>query len=97
MRSISGFFGASLPAFWRASAAASTLWASDVAGLAVGADDVDALLVQMRVQLLDLLLGDLDLLEGGRDLLEGQEAALLTFGDELTELVHLPDGCLVSE
>ena len=35
---------------------------------AVGADDLDPLLVQVRVQLLDLLLGDLDLLEAGVDL-----------------------------
>ena len=49
------------------------------------------------MQLGHLLLRDLDLLEGGRDLLEGQEASLLTVGDELTQVVHLPDGCLVSE
>src|SRR3954454_6487868 len=65
--------------------------------LAVGADHVDALLVQVLMELLDLLLGDLDLLEGGRDLLEGERTALLAFGDQLTEVVHLPDGCLVSE
>jgi hypothetical protein len=65
--------------------------------LAIGADDIDALLVQVLVQLLHLLLGDFDLLEGGRDLLEGQRASLLAFGDQLTEVVHLPDGCLVSE
>jgi hypothetical protein len=50
--------------------------------LAVGADDVDALLVEVAVELLDLLLGDLDLLEGGRDLLERQDALLVPLGDQ---------------
>jgi hypothetical protein len=63
------------------------LWTSDVA----------ALLVQVLMELLDLLLRDLDLLQGGRDLLEGEGSALLAFGDQLTQVVHLPDGCLVSE
>jgi hypothetical protein len=97
VRSISGFFGASAPAFWRASAAGLDLVGLGRSRLAVGAHDVDALLVQVLREAPDLLLGDLDLLEGGRDLLEGQEPALLTVGDELTQVVHLPDGCLVSE
>ena len=97
MRSISGFLGASGrgPApFW---AAASTFPFSDVAGLPVGPDHVDALLDQVGVQLLDLLLGDLDLLEAGGDLLERQEAALLAFGDQRPELLGLGDRSFVGE
>ena len=49
------------------------------------------------MQLRDLLLGDLDLLEVGGDLLEGQEPSLLAFGDQLAQLVELPDRRLVGE
>ncbi len=49
------------------------------------------------MQVLDLLLGDLDLLEGRGDLLEGQDASLLTVGDELAQLVELPDGRFVGQ
>ena len=64
VRSIAGFFGASSgTAARRASAAASTLRGLRRRGAAVGADDVDALLVELAVELGDLLLGDLDLLE----------------------------------
>ncbi len=66
-------------------------------GLAVGLDHVDAVLLQVRMQLLHLLLRDLHLLQGGSDLLERQVAALLTFGDQLTELLHLRDRSLVRQ
>jgi len=49
---------------------------------AVGADDVDALLGQVGVQLVYLLLGDVDLLERCRDLVERQVAVLLAVGDQ---------------
>ena len=60
--------------------------------LPVRTDDVDALAFQVGVQLGDLLLRDLHLFQRGGDLLERQEAALLTFGNERTELVDLRDG-----
>ena len=66
-------------------------------GTAVGADDVDPLLVQVRVQLLHLLLGDLDLFEACLDLLERQVSALLTFGDQRTQLLELHDRSLVTQ
>ena len=56
---------------------------------AVGADDVDALAVEVGVELGDLLLRDLDLLQAGGDLLEGQEPPLLAFSDERAQLVDL--------
>jgi hypothetical protein len=65
--------------------------------LAVGADDVDALIGQVGVQLLDLLLGDLDLLERRGDVVEGQKAAFLAVCDETAELVELVDRCLVRQ
>jgi hypothetical protein len=65
--------------------------------LAVGADDVDALLGEVVVQFLDLLLGDLDLLESRGDLVEGQAAALLTVGDEAAKLVELVDRGLIRQ
>jgi hypothetical protein len=65
--------------------------------LAVGADDVDALVGQVGVQLLDLLLGDLDLLERRGDLVEGQKTAFLPICDETAELVELVDRRLVRQ
>ena len=59
--------------------------------LAIRADDVDPLALQVRVQLRDLLLGDLHLFQRGGDLLERQEASFLAFGDERTKLVDLRD------
>ena len=56
---------------------------------AVGADDVDALLGQVGVQLVYLLLGDVDLLERCRDLVERQVAVLLAVGDQPPQLVEL--------
>jgi hypothetical protein len=49
-------------------------------------DDVDAVLDQVRVEVLDLLLRELNVLARGRDLVVGQEAFLPPFGDELVEL-----------
>ncbi len=64
---------------------------------AVGVDDLDPVLVQVRVQLLDLLLGDLDLLEACRDLRERQKAPLLPFGDQRSQLFELRDRRLVAQ
>jgi GTP cyclohydrolase I/GTP cyclohydrolase-4 len=66
-------------------------------GAAVRADDVDALLVEVRVQLGELLLRDLDLLERRRDLLEGQEPPVLALADERAQLLQLVDRRLVRE
>src|SRR5207248_4769965 len=65
--------------------------------LAVGGDDVDALLDEVAVELGQLLLGDLDLLERGGDLLEGEEAALLALREERLELVGLGERRFVGE
>ena len=59
--------------------------------LAIGRDDLDALVQQVRVQLRDLLLGDLDLFQRGGDLLDGQDPPFLAFGDERAKLVDLGD------
>jgi hypothetical protein len=44
---------------------------------------------QVRVQLLDLLLGDVDLLERGGDLLEGQIALVTTEGDQPPQFLRI--------
>ena len=49
-------------------------------------DDVDAVLDQVRVEVLDLLLRQLHVLARGGDLVVGQEAFLPPFRDELVEL-----------
>ena len=49
------------------------------------------------MQLLHLLLGDLHLLEARLDLREGQEAALLTLGDQRSQLVELRDRSLIRQ
>jgi hypothetical protein len=66
-------------------------------GLAVRGDDVDALLLQVGVQLADLLLRDVDLLQCGGDLLDREDALVLSLGDQRPQLVHLGDGCLVGQ
>ena len=64
---------------------------------AVLADHVDALVLQVRVELGDLLLGDLDLLQRGGDLREGEEALLLALRDQWTELFDLRYGDLLRQ
>jgi hypothetical protein len=64
---------------------------------AVGTDDVDALLGQVRVQLLDLLLRDLDLLQCGGDVVECQKAPLLPVRDKRPKLVQFVDRRLVRQ
>jgi len=66
-------------------------------GLAVRGDDLDAVLLQVGVQLADLLLRDVDLLQGRGDLLDRQNPLLLSLGDQRPQLVHLDDGCLVRQ
>jgi len=44
-----------------------------------------------------LLLGDLDLFQRSRDLVEGEEAPLVSFGDQRTQLIQLVDGRLVRQ
>ena len=46
-------------------------------------DEVDAVLDQIRIEVLDLLLGQLDVFEPVDDLVVGEEAFLFPFGDEL--------------
>ena len=57
----------------------------------LGVHDVDALILQVRVQLGDLLLGDLHLFKTRGDLLEGQEPPLLAFKNQRAKLVDLDD------
>ncbi len=64
---------------------------------AVGIHHGDALPVEIRVQLLHLLLGDLDLLQAGLDLREGQHPSLLSFGDQRTQLVKFDDRRLIAQ
>ena len=64
---------------------------------AVFADDFDALLVEERVELLHLLLGDVHLLQAGLDLRERQHAALGPFRDQRLELLELSDRCLIGK
>src|SRR5204862_1366840 len=66
-------------------------------GFAVGADHVDSVLLQIRMELSHLFLGDLDLLEALRDLLEGQEAALLALADKGSKLLDLSDRSFIRE
>jgi hypothetical protein len=63
----------------------------------IRADHVYALLLQIRVELGHLFLGDLDLLQTGGDLLEGQVPPFLPFGDERTKLLDLRDRSLALE
>jgi hypothetical protein len=49
------------------------------------------------VQLVDLLLRDFHFLERTGDLLEGEEATFLAVGDQLAQLVAVPDRRLVSQ
>jgi len=63
----------------------------------IGADDRDALLVEVGVQLLDLLLGDLHLLQAGFDLGEGQKSPFLTGRDQRPQLVELHNRSLVAQ
>ena len=60
-------------------------------------EQVDALLLQVAVQLAHLLLGDVDLFQTGRHLLDRQVAAFLTTGDQQPKLVELPDRRLVCQ
>src|SRR5918996_3158150 len=60
-------------------------------GPVLARDYVDAVLLQVGMELGHLLLGDLDLLEGRRDLLEGQKAALLAFGDQPPDLFDVEE------
>jgi hypothetical protein len=73
----------------------------DARGLRLGRppvriDDVDALVVQVGMQLLDLLLGDLRLLEPRLDLVDGQISALLPFGNQRSCFVELRDRSIVT-
>ena len=63
-------------------------------GPPVVGDDVDALLLQVRMELGDLLLRDLDLLQRGGDLREGQDASVLAFRYERAKFIDLRDGDL---
>jgi hypothetical protein len=65
--------------------------------LSVGLDDVDALLLEVGVQLLELLLGDLDFFKSRFDLPESQEPSLLSLGDQRPQLVKLRDRSLVRQ
>jgi len=65
--------------------------------IAIRTHDVDSLVQQVAVQLTNLLLRDLDLFQAGSDLLERQNALLLPFRDQATELFHLEDGGLVGQ
>ena len=49
------------------------------------------------MKLLDLFLGYLDLFQARGDLIESQEAPLLALGDQRTQLLHLNDGCFVTQ
>ena len=49
-------------------------------------DQVDAVVDQVRVEVLDLLFGEIDVLEAGDDLVVGQKPLLLPFLDELLDL-----------
>ena len=61
------------------------------------ADDLDPLIVQPRVELPHLLLGDLHLFQAGLDLPERQDAPLDTFGDQRPKFVELHDRRLVCQ
>ena len=50
---------------------------------------LDAVLDQVRVEVLDLFLRELDVFEPVDDLVIGEKALLLSFGDELLELFDL--------
>src|SRR5262249_32644162 len=64
---------------------------------AVCTDYVDAVLVEVRVEVSHLFLGDLHLLEARGDLGERQKALLMTFANEPSELLHLNDGGLLRQ
>ena len=64
--------------------------------LAVGVQHLDADLEQVRVEVLDLLLGDLGLLQDPDDLVVGEEALLPPVGDERAHLLHVRQGDLHS-
>ena len=55
-------------------------------------DELDAVVDQVRREVLELLLGELDLLEPGDDLVVGEEALLLAGLDELVQLLDLGKG-----
>ena len=59
--------------------------------------DVDSLLVEIRVQLLELLLCHLDLFQVRSDLIEGQKAAIVPFGDQRAQLFDLADRSLIAQ
>ena len=59
---------------------------------AVCTDHVDAVLVEVGMEVSHLFLGDLHLLEARGDLGKRQEALLLTLANEPSELLHLHDG-----
>ena len=50
-------------------------------------DEIDAVLADVRVEVLDLLLAELDVLEPVGDLVVAEKALLLALGDELLELL----------
>ena len=66
-------------------------------GAPVGADDDDALFIQVRVEFLDLLLGHIHLFEAGLDLGEGEKPTLLAARDQRPQLVELHNRSLVAQ
>ena len=52
-------------------------------------DQLDAVVDEVRVEVLDLLLGEVDFLQPGDDLVVGEEPLLLPFGDELVQLLDV--------
>ena len=97
VRSISGFLGASAPGLRRASAAASTLCASLVAGLPSAPTTSMPCSSRCWCSSWTCSLVTSTSSRVGGDLLEGQEAPLLAVDDELAQVVQLPDRCLVGE
>src|ERR1700727_2401986 len=64
---------------------------------AIGSDHRDPLLVEVRVQLLDLLLGDLDLLQARLQFREPDDPPLLRLRDQRLQFDQLGDRGLVAE
>ena len=55
-------------------------------------DELDAVVDQVRREVLELLLAELDLLETGDDLVVGEEALFLAGLDELVQLLDIGKG-----
>ena len=59
-------------------------------------NDVDALVVEIGVELLNLLLTDLGLLEPRLDLIEGQVTRLLSLRDQWPQLLQFHDRSVIT-